>query len=124
MIEVLKAAQEETQAATILITHDLGLVAGFCDRVAVMYAGRIVEMGDIYTIFANPGTVHGRFDAEPAPARGRERLVAPGSRASRRACSTCRPVRAFHPRCFLAQRARCHRCPGPAEDRRGDAPST
>ena len=56
VIEVLKAAQEETQAATILITHDLGLVAELCDRVAVMYAGRIVEMGDIYTIFANPGT--------------------------------------------------------------------
>ena len=53
VIEVLKA-QEETHAATILITHDLGLVAELCDRVAVMYAGRIVEMGDIYTIFASP----------------------------------------------------------------------
>src|SRR5207253_11322473 len=54
IIEVLRTAQRETHAATILITHDLGLVAELCDRVVVMYAGRIVELGDVYTIFSNP----------------------------------------------------------------------
>jgi oligopeptide/dipeptide ABC transporter ATP-binding protein len=54
VIEVLKAAQEETHAATILITHDLGLVAELCDRVAVMYAGRIVEIGPVRRLFTAP----------------------------------------------------------------------
>ena len=43
VLEVLKTVQEETNAATILITHDLGIVAELCERVLVMYAGRIVE---------------------------------------------------------------------------------
>ena len=51
---VLRAAQQETNAATILITHDLGLIAELADRVVVMYAGRVVELGDVYEIFANP----------------------------------------------------------------------
>ena len=45
IIEVLKTAQHETHAATILITHDLGLIAELADRVVVMYAGRVVESG-------------------------------------------------------------------------------
>src|SRR4029453_4106771 len=45
IIEGVKAAQGETNAAIILITHDLGLVAELAARVAVMYAGRVVEMG-------------------------------------------------------------------------------
>jgi ABC-type dipeptide/oligopeptide/nickel transport system ATPase component len=54
ILEVLKKAQEETHAATILITHDLGLIAELADRVIVMYAGKIVELGDVTTIFASP----------------------------------------------------------------------
>ncbi len=54
VLEVLKRVQEETNAATILITHDLGIVAELCDRVIVMYAGQIVEHGDVHTIFQNP----------------------------------------------------------------------
>jgi oligopeptide/dipeptide ABC transporter ATP-binding protein len=54
IIEVLRTAQRETHAATILITHDLGLIAELADRVAVMYAGRVVELGDVYTIFSSP----------------------------------------------------------------------
>ena len=54
IIEVLKAAQNETGAAIILITHDLGLIAELADRVVVMYAGRVVEMGDVFTIFNSP----------------------------------------------------------------------
>ena len=40
--------------AVILITHSLGLVAGMCDRVCVMYAGRVVEQGEVDELFANP----------------------------------------------------------------------
>ena len=48
---MLRTAQKETGAGVIMITHDLGVVAGMADRVAVMYAGRIVETGDVDDIF-------------------------------------------------------------------------
>ncbi|SEG42467.1 peptide/nickel transport system ATP-binding protein [Nonomuraea solani] len=51
VLEVLKRAQRKTGAAIIMITHDLGVVAGFADRVLVMYAGRPVEVGDVDDIF-------------------------------------------------------------------------
>jgi peptide/nickel transport system ATP-binding protein len=54
VLEVLKKAQSETGAALILITHDLGVVAGMADRVTVMYAGRPVEQGDVHDIFYRP----------------------------------------------------------------------
>ncbi len=54
IIEVMRAAQQETHAAIVLITHDLGLIAELADRVVVMYAGRVVELGDVYTIFNSP----------------------------------------------------------------------
>lgn len=54
LLELLKAAQQETGAATILITHDLGVVAEIADRVCVMYAGRVVETGSVRALFAQP----------------------------------------------------------------------
>ena len=53
-LRLLKTIQGETGAAIIFITHDFGIVAKMCDRVAVMYAGRIVEMADVREIFNNP----------------------------------------------------------------------
>jgi len=54
VLDVLKTAQKETGAAIILITHDLGIVAGMSERVAVMYAGRPVEQGTVDDIFYRP----------------------------------------------------------------------
>ncbi|MDR2930437.1 MAG: ABC transporter ATP-binding protein [Propionibacteriaceae bacterium] len=54
VLEVLKKAQAETGAAMILITHDLGVVAGNGDKVTVMYAGRPVEQGSVDDIFYRP----------------------------------------------------------------------
>ncbi len=54
VLEVLKRAHVETGAAMILITHDLGVVAGIADRVLVMYAGRGVEVGAVDDIFYRP----------------------------------------------------------------------
>ena len=54
VLEVLKTAQDETGAATVLITHDLGVVAGMVDRVLVMYAGRAVEKGTVDDVFYRP----------------------------------------------------------------------
>ncbi len=51
ILDVLRTAQKETGAAVIMITHDLGVVAGLADRVAVMYAGRVIEHGPVDEIF-------------------------------------------------------------------------
>jgi oligopeptide/dipeptide ABC transporter ATP-binding protein len=108
IIEVLKAAQHETHAATILITHDLGLVAELCDRVVVMYGGRVVETGDVYTIFSNPRHPYtvGLMDSLPKLV-GEEEMLRPitGQPPS---LIHLPPGCAFHPRCFLSGgRTRC-----------------
>ena len=54
VLQVLATARELTGAAIVLITHDLGVVAGLADRVQVMYAGRIVEAGPVDEIFYRP----------------------------------------------------------------------
>jgi oligopeptide/dipeptide ABC transporter ATP-binding protein len=54
ILDLLRRLNREFGTATILITHNLGVVAGMCDRVIVMYAGRIVEEGRTEDVFANP----------------------------------------------------------------------
>ena len=53
-LRLLRELQEETGVGIIFITHDFGIVAKMCDRVAVMYAGKIVEQGDVRQIFNDP----------------------------------------------------------------------
>jgi peptide/nickel transport system ATP-binding protein len=53
ILDLLAGLQSERQMAMILVTHDLGVVSGYTDRVAVMYAGRIVEVADTATLFAH-----------------------------------------------------------------------
>ena len=54
ILELMKSIQQKTDSAIIFITHDLGVVANVADRVAVMYAGKIVEVGTVDDIFYNP----------------------------------------------------------------------
>jgi peptide/nickel transport system ATP-binding protein len=54
ILEVLKTAQQATGAAIVMITHDLGVIAGLADRVMVMYAGRPVETGGVDDVFSRP----------------------------------------------------------------------
>jgi oligopeptide transport system ATP-binding protein len=54
ILELLRDVNREFGTATILITHNLGVVAGMCERVLVMYAGRIVESGPTEDVFAHP----------------------------------------------------------------------
>jgi len=103
VLEVLKTVQEETNAATILITHDLGIVAELCDRVLVMYGGKIVEQGDVYTIFQNPRHPYtiGLMDSLPKLTEDEEWLrPIPGQPPS---LINRPPGCAFHPRCFHSQ---------------------
>lgn len=51
VMEMMRGLQKELNSAVMLITHDLGLVANFCDKVAIMYSGEIIEYGTIYDIF-------------------------------------------------------------------------
>jgi oligopeptide/dipeptide ABC transporter ATP-binding protein len=103
IVEVLKAARQETHAAIVLITHDLGLIAELADRVVVMYAGRVVELSDVFTIFNEPrhpytvGLMNSiaRLDAEqewlqPIPGQPPSMIAPP-------------PGCAFHPRCTFSR---------------------
>ena len=103
IVEVLKAAQQETHAATILITHDLGLIAELADRVVVMYAGRVVELSDVFALFKQPGHPYtvGLMNSVARVDIDQERLEPiPGQPPS---LVHLPPGCAFHPRCQLSQ---------------------
>ncbi|HEY4409475.1 MAG TPA: ABC transporter ATP-binding protein [Acidimicrobiia bacterium] len=107
IMAVLERAQEATGAAIVLITHDLGVVAGTADRVMVMYAGRAAETGTIYDVFGHsrhPYTLGLLASLPRLDDTGRERLVPiPGSPPS---MVHPPPGCAFNPRCPYA-RALC-----------------
>lgn len=54
ILDLIRARVDDTGSAVLLITHDLGVVANYCDRVSVMFAGRIVEQGTVEQIFGDP----------------------------------------------------------------------
>jgi peptide/nickel transport system ATP-binding protein len=77
IIALLKRVCREHGAAVMLVTHDMGVIAETCDRVAVMYAGRIVEIGPVHDVIhkpAHPYTV-GLMGSIPSMAEDRERLL-------------------------------------------------
>lgn len=60
ILKLMKEIQQQTESSIIFITHDLGVVAGMADRVAVMYAGKIVEYGTVDEVFITRNTlIHG-----------------------------------------------------------------
>jgi oligopeptide/dipeptide ABC transporter ATP-binding protein len=73
VMEVIRTAQKLTSSALMLITHDLGLVAGFADRVQVMYAGRIVEHGSVDGVFYRPRNPYTSALLRSIPSRVAER---------------------------------------------------
>jgi oligopeptide/dipeptide ABC transporter ATP-binding protein len=75
---LLEELQHQHRLAMIFITHNLGIVSKICDRVAVMYAGRIVEMGPVRQIFKTPAHPYTRalLDSIPRLGARRERLTA------------------------------------------------
>ena len=82
ILDVIRVLQRETNTAMILITHDLGVVAEMCDRVAVMYAGEIVEQSDVSSLFRAPKHPYtqGLIGSVPRLGEDREELaVIPGS---------------------------------------------
>ena len=77
VLEALRTAKRQTGAAMVLITHDLGVIAGQADRVLVMYAGRIVEAGSVEDIFYAPRMPYtlGLLGSQPRLDVRRGRLV-------------------------------------------------
>ena len=73
ILDLMRNLREETGTAIILITHDLGVVAEMCDRVAVMYAGEIVEHADVTTLFRSPRHPYTRGLIGSLPVVGVER---------------------------------------------------
>ena len=76
VLEMIRKLKNEMNTAMILISHDLGVVAQTCDRVAIIYAGRIVETGNLYDIFKNPQHPYtvGLLDSIPSLTKETKRL--------------------------------------------------
>jgi len=103
ILDLIRKMREEIGTAVILITHDMGVVADMADQVAVMYAGRVVEQGDVYEIFREPRHPYTRLLLKSIPridGRQKESLhiiegVVPDARNWPAGCR-------FHTRCPLA----------------------
>ena len=102
ILKLILDLRDEFAMSVVFVTHDLGVVAATCDRVAVMYAGRIVETGSVADVFAVPHHPYTRGLLGSVPRGGSERSMlmsidgTPPSLTDRpRGC-------AFHPRCNFA----------------------
>ena len=113
IMDLLKELQEERRMGLILITHDLGVVADIADRIAVMYAGRIVEHADVFDLYGRPAHPYSKGLLESIPRldqKGHE-LAAIGGLPPNlmRIPAGC----SFNPRCRYAQDV-CRVDPPPA----------
>ncbi len=103
VLEVMKVAAEETGAATIMITHDLGVVAEMADRIAVMYGGKVVETGTVDEIYHEPRHPYtlGLMMSLPRITGEMKRLLPiPGNPPS---LINRPPGCSFHPRCRMSE---------------------
>ena len=77
ILQLIKDIQKEENMSVLLITHDLGVVAETCEKVAVMYKGKIVEQATVDEIFSNPKNDYTKGLLEAIPKGGKERLKVP-----------------------------------------------
>ena len=103
IMQLLQELQEERKMGLILITHDLGVVADVADRIAVMYAGRIVERGDIFELYRQPAHPYtkGLLDSIPRLDQKGQTLAAIGGLPPN--LTQIPPGCPFNPRCRYAQ---------------------
>jgi len=103
ILDVLQEAKDITGAAVVLITHDLGVVAGNADRIAVMYAGKLVETGSVDDVFSRPHMPYTMGLLRSVPnlvTAGKTRLVPLEGRPP--SLSLLPPGCPFEPRCPIA----------------------
>jgi oligopeptide transport system ATP-binding protein len=103
IMRLLAELQDERQMGLILITHDLGVVADVADRIAVMYAGRVVEQADVHDLYRNPAHPYtkGLLDSIPRLDQKGETLDAIGGLPPN--LTNIPPGCPFNPRCHYAQ---------------------
>jgi oligopeptide transport system ATP-binding protein len=103
IMQLLADLQDERKMGLILITHDLGVVADVADRIAVMYAGRVVEQADAFELYAQPGHPYtkGLLDSIPRLDQKGEVLSAIGGLPPN--LTNIPPGCPFNPRCHYAQ---------------------
>ncbi|MFT3851754.1 MAG: ABC transporter ATP-binding protein [Ilumatobacteraceae bacterium] len=102
IMDVLATLQRDRGLALVLITHDLGVVAGTTDRVAVMYAGRIAEHGAVRPVFAAPGHPYTRGLLQCLPRLDRRSEVQAAIPGVPPSPVSLPPGCPFEPRCLLA----------------------
>ena len=111
ILDLVQDIQRETGMAVIFVTHDLGVVAGICDRITVLYAGQVVESGEVHDIFAEPEHPYtaGLLAAMPQRHTGDGDLASIPGRVPPpdNLPDGCR----FHPRCPFAVDGRCDVAP-------------
>ena len=103
ILDLIRKMQKELGSAVIFITHDIGIVSAFCDRVLVMYAGRIVETAPTAQLFYEPKHPYNQALQRSIPAlseKGRDLYTIPGAPPD-----VSKPIRGcpFAPRCNYAQ---------------------
>ena len=103
ILELIRRMQQELGTAVIFITHDIGIVSSFCDRVLVMYAGRIVETAPTGQLFYEPKHPYNQALQRSIPAlnaKGRDLYTIPGAPPD-----VSKPIQGcpFAPRCTYAQ---------------------
>jgi peptide/nickel transport system ATP-binding protein len=99
VIGVLRQLCEERGAAVLLITHDMGVIAETADRVAVLYAGRIVETGPVAQVLGAPVHPYSRGLMAAIPAMRRSAANLPQIEGSMPRPGALPPGCSFHPRC-------------------------
>jgi peptide/nickel transport system ATP-binding protein len=99
VLELLERLREELGLSLILISHDLGVLAETCDRIAVMYAGRIVETGTVEAVFSNPQHPYTKRLLDSLPVIGGERGLAPPIPGAPPDPGNPPKGCSFHPRC-------------------------
>jgi peptide/nickel transport system ATP-binding protein len=105
VMETLRRAQEEVGAAIILVGHDMGLMAQFVERLGIMYAGRLVEVGSVSDIFHNPLNPYTQLLINSVPSFEEKRLME-GISGLTPSMTDLPSGCLFHPRCPYAE-AKC-----------------
>lgn len=97
ILDLIREIQQKRHTSLLFITHDLGVVAEFCDYVAVMYAGRVVEYAEVSDLFKKPlhPYTKGLFESLPAPDKDKLTVVKGQPPSITECISGC----TFHPRC-------------------------
>lgn len=99
IINLLKRVCRERGAAVMLVTHDMGVIAETCDRVAVMYAGRVVEIGPVHEVINHPAHPYTAGLMACIPDMGEDREQLNQIEGAMPRLNAIPPGCAFHPRC-------------------------